>query len=68
MNKNIITFAVSVIICAITAWLIFWGMEGLPPTKIIALSIPIGFAAIMTDFFINAFISFFIDEIMGDKK
>jgi hypothetical protein len=68
MNKNIITFTISVIICAITAWLIFWGMKGLPPIKIIVLSIPIGFAAIMTDFFINAFILFFIDEVMGNKK
>ena len=68
MNKNIITFFVSTTICAVTAWLIYWGLVGLPVVKIIILSIPICFAAIMVDFFINTFISMLIDEIMKGQK
>lgn len=50
------------------SWFIWWGLAGLPTTKIVALSIPIIWCAFTFDVFITTFISVLAKEIGRGKK
>lgn len=53
---------------ALFSWLIWWGLAGLPTTKIVILSIPIIWSAFTFDVFVTTIISVVAEEISGGKK